>query len=320
MIGTVAAAVVAAAAVVDGVRRHDEPVRAAAATIAEDDTGRSDAAALLGALGARGELVLYDAGCGEHRLMLPSLAQRKADDCRRGVESPDGASIASCVDARVDVQRTAAGEVRRLPGCAPAWRPDGTLTMAFEDEVVTYRPCAGRGQCPQTLIDRAQLERAARRHPTVPDRPARLRAIVDGIAWLSDTRAAVTISIRLGGRFEGLGPLGATAFFDRGAFEPLTPYFRLTGGRLAVSPGSSYVTQTPDVILRSDGSELSLPQHLRGVRDFAWSPDERLLALATPFAVTIVDVGSLERYDRTGGGLRSVTLPLSQSAARLAWR
>ena len=127
MIGTVAAAVVAAAAVVDGVRRHDEPVPAAAATTAEDDTGRSDAAALLGALGARGELVLYDAGCGEHRLLLPSLAQRTIDDCRRGVESPDGASIARCVDARVDVQRTAAGEVHRLPGCAPAWRPDGTL-------------------------------------------------------------------------------------------------------------------------------------------------------------------------------------------------
>ena len=100
----------------------------------------------------------------------------------------------------------------------------------------------------------------------------------------------------------------------------MTPYFRLTGGRLAVSPRGSYVTQTPDVILRPDGSQLSLPQHLRGVRDFAWSPDERLLALATPFAVTVVDVVSLERYDRTGGGLRSVTLPLSQSAARLAWR
>jgi len=319
VIGTVAAAVVAAAAVVDGVRRHDEPL-AAAATTAEDDIGRSDAAALLGALGARGELVLYDAGCDEHRLLLPSLAQRTINDCRRGVESPDGALIARCVDAGVDVQRTAGGEVRRLPGCAPAWRPDGTLTMAFGDEVVTYRPCAGQAQCPETLIGRAQLERAARRHPTVPDRPARLRALVDGIAWLSDTRAAVTISIRLGGRFEGLGPLGATAFFDGGQLEPVTPYFRLTGGRLTASPRGSYITQTPDVILRPDGSQLSLPQHLSGARDFAWSPDERLLALATPFAVTIVDVVSLERYDRTGGGLRSVTLPLSQSAARVAWR
>ena len=84
--------------------------------------------------------------------------------------------------------------------------------------------------------------------------------------------------------------------------EPVVPYFRLTGGRLAVSPRGSYVTQTPDVILRPDGSQVSLPQHLRGARDFAWSPDERLLALAMPFAVEVVDVASLERYDRTGGG------------------
>ena len=177
------------------------------------------------------------------------------------------------------------------------------------------------GQCPETLIGRAELERAARRHPTVPDRPARLRAIVDGIAWLSDTRAAVS---DLDPARRALRRARAARrdrlLRQRNRLEPLTPYFRLTGGRLAASPRGSYVTQTPDVILRPDGSQLSLPQHLRGVRDFAWSPDERLLALATPFAVTIVDVGSLERYDRTGGGLRSVTLPLSQSAARLAWR
>ena len=85
-----------------------------------------------------------------------------------------------------------------------------------------------------------------------------------------------------------------------------------------MSPRGSYVTQTPDVILRRDGSVVSLPPHLRGVRDFAWSPNERLLALATSYAVEIVDVSSLERFDRTGSGLRSVTVP--QAAARLAWR
>lgn len=304
----------AAAAVVDGVRRNGDP---APATTAEDE-GRADAAAALVALGARGELVLYDEGCGEQRLELPSLAQRSAAECRiRGVESADGAQVARCSGDGVEVQ-PAAGEVQRLPGCAPAWRPDGTLTAAFADEVVSFRPCAASNACAETLIGRAQLERAGRLHPTVPDRPTRLRALIDGIAWLSDTRAAVSISIRLGGRLEGLGPLGAIAFFERGRLEPIRPYFRLTGGRLAASPRGSYVTQTPDVILRPDGSQVTLPTHLRDVRDFAWSRDERLLALATRFAVTIVDVSSLERYDRTGGGLRTVTLP--QSASRLAWR
>jgi hypothetical protein len=75
---------------------------------------------------------------------------------------------------------------------------------------------------------------------------------------------------------------------------------------------------TPDVILRPDGSVVSLPSHLADARAFAWSPDERLLALATRFAVVIVPVAGLERFDRDGGGLRSVTLPLT--AADLAWR
>jgi hypothetical protein len=310
-----AAAAVAAAAVVDGARRHDDP---APATTAEDALS-GDAAVALAALGARGELVLYDESCSVQRVALPSLRRRTVTDCRiRGVESPDGTLVARCVDGRVEVQLTATGEVQHLPGCAPAWRPDDTLTLAHRDEVVTFRPCGAHTPCAETLIGRAQLERAARRHPTVPDRPARFRTLVDGVAWLSDTRAAVSMSIRLGGRLDGLGPLGAIAFFQSGRLEPVTPYFRPTGGRLASSPRGSYVTQTPDVILRPDGSPLSLPQHLRGARDFAWSPDERLLALATPSAVEVVDMVSLERYDRTGGGLRSVTLP--HSAARLTWR
>jgi hypothetical protein len=309
-------AAVAAVAVVDGIRRDDGQ---APAVTAEDER-RDDASVALAALGAHGELALYGESCGEQRLTLPSLTTTPAvADCGPpGVASPDGELVAHCSNDRIEVQPTETRGRQHLPGCAPAWRPDGTLTASFGDEVVTFRPCAAPQPCAETLIGRSQLERAARRHPRVPDRPARLRALVDGIAWLSTKRAAVSMSIRLGGRFEGLGPLGAIAFFERGRLETVPPYFRLTGGRLAASPRGSYVTQTPDVILRPDGTQLSLPQHLRGARDFAWSPDERLLALAMPFAVEVVDVASLERYDRTGGGLRSVTLP--QSAARLTWR
>jgi hypothetical protein len=290
VLATAALAAVAVAAVADGVRRDDDPAPAATT---EQEPSTTAAATALRQLGARGELVLSGEHCGEERLTLPSLERRHSDVCRQpGVESPDGG--------------------------ARALRPDGTITAAYGDEVVAFERCRAQRRCAEKLIARAELERAARRHPTVPERPARLRALVDGIAWLSDTRAAVSMSIRLGGRFEGLGPLGAIAFFDDGRLERTPPYYRLTGGRLASSPRGSYVTQTPDVILRGDGSQLSLPQHLRNVQDFAWSPDERLLALATPFAVEVVDVGSLERYDRTGGGLRSVTLP--RSAAHLAWR
>lgn len=173
----------------------------------------------------------------------------------------------------------------------------------------------------QTTIElpQAEVERAARLHPTVPDRIERVRVLVDGVARLSETRVAAALSIRLGGeRGERLGPLSSIAFFEDGRLVPSAPYYRVTGGRLAASPRGGYVTQTPDVILRRDGSHVSLPRHLGDARDFAWSPDERFLAVAGRYATTVIDVASLERYDRTGGGLRSVTIP--QPAARLSWR
>jgi hypothetical protein len=66
------------------------------------------------------------------------------------------------------------------------------------------------------LISRRELHRAARRHPTVPDIPGRLKVLVDGIAWLSQTRAAVLLSIRISGRLAGKGALSEIVFFENG--------------------------------------------------------------------------------------------------------
>lgn len=299
-------------------RRDDDEAPPPAAT---EIQGREELAGQLAQLGARGELVLRDGACGVRLLALPSL-ERVGDDqsgCTpRGAVSPDGATVARCVGARVELfaERRL---VRTLPGCVPAWRPDGTLTVVRQGAIVRFRVCAdGRDTCTRTLIPRAELVRAARRHPTVPDRLTRLVAVVDGVAWLSRTRAAVSISIRLGGRFDRLGPLSALALFEDGRLAETRPYFRVTGGQLGASPQGTYVTQTPDVILRGDGSQVSLPPNFRDARAFAWSPDERFLAVATRYAVSVLAVESLERYDAKGGGLRSVTIP--QPAADVGWR
>lgn len=237
----------------------------------------------------------------------------------QSTRSPDGRLAARCVDDGTEVSVVANGaRLGVMPGCAPAWRPDGMLTAAHGDAVVGYRMCAEPEPCALTLIPRTELERAARRHPKVPDGPTRLRALVDGVAWLSLTKTAVGLSIRLGGRFEGVGPLGTIAFFEHGRLADAQPYFRVTGGTLAASTLGAYVTQTPDVVLRRDGTQVTLPPHLRDVHGFAWSGDDRFLALATGSAVEVLEVASLERYDRTGGGLRSVTLPVSAEA--VAWR
>lgn len=264
--------------------------------------------------------MLYEEGCRVRTLALPSLEQRGDDlsGCApRGAVSPDGATTARCSDEGVELF-AGGGFVRELPGCAPAWRPDGTLTVALEGAIVRFRACGdGRDTCTRTLIPRSELVRAARRHPTSPAL-APLRVLVDGVAWLSDRRAAVLMSIRLTRRFAGMPPLAGIAFFQDGRLLETQPYFRVTGGRLGASPRGTYVTQTPDVILRGDGSQVSLPRHLGDARDFAWSPDERFLVVTGRTAVTVVDVAGLERYDRSGAGLRTVSLP--QAAVAAVWR
>jgi hypothetical protein len=297
------------------VRREGKAAPPPATTEIEDRAGLAQA---LVSLGVRGELVLHDGACGEARLALPGLERRaSALACApTGARSPDGRLVARCIDGRIEVFSATSGELEWFDrGCIPAWRPNRELTAARAGAVVRVRPCS---VCTGLLVSPRELERAARLHPAVPTRIESVRPLVDGIAWLSNERAAISMSVRLGGRFEGIGPVSLVAFFAAGRLDATTPYFRATGGRLAASPRGRYVTLTPDVILRPDGSQVSLPPHLRDVRDFAWSPDERFLALATRFSVVVVPIASLERYDRTGGGLRSVTIP--QAAAGLAWR
>jgi hypothetical protein len=283
--------------------------------------GDPELSAELERLGVHGELVLYGDGCSFHVLALPSLErpEREGACSPRGAVSPGGALVAVCPGDETRVHYTADGGLRNgVPGCSPAWMPNGILTVSYEREVVRFRRCRPFTDCPVALIPHAELERAARRHPTVPNVSVRLRVLVDGIAWLTNTRAAVLLSIRIAGRLDSLGPLSAIAFFEHGRLSETEPYFRAAGGTIAASPRGTYVTQTPDVILRSDGTQVSLPPHLGVVRSFAWSPDERFLALATRFAVVVVDVASLERHDATGGGLRTVTLP--QPAVEVGWR
>ena len=297
-------------AAVDALRTREADERPAATQAELPD--RDALAQQTAGLGVRGELLLYGDGCSVDAVALPALERTPQEgQCSpRGTRSPDGDLVAVCRDDETLVFYTEDGSLRNgYPGCAPAWQPDGTLTLSDARQVFTAEG--------SVLIGAAELERAARRHPTSPAR-APLRVLVDAVAWLSNTRAAVLMSIRLAGRLGGMGPMAGIAFFEQGRLLATQSYFRVTGGRLGASPRGTYVTQSPDVILRGDGSQLSLPPHLRVAHAFAWTEDERSLAIATRFAVTILDVGSLERYDRIGSGLRSVTLPLP--ALDLVWR
>jgi hypothetical protein len=311
--GAAAAAVVVVAAI-DAVRRDNPPAPPAATTDLEN---RDELAAALTELGARGELTLHDGVCGETSLTLPGLERRDSGiGCAPlGARSPVSDLVARCIDGRIEVSSETTRELEWIDrGCMPAWRPDGALTAVYGGQVIRLRPC---GSFPCIAIPLAELERAARLHPAIPDAAERVRPVVDGVAWITDARAAVAISPRLPGA--DFGPIGTVAFFEDGRLLPTTQlHFRNTGEPLAASPHGTYVTQNAGLILRRDGSLLTVPPHFLDARALAWSPDERFLALATRFAVAIVSVASLERYDRVGGGLREVTIP--QTAADLAWR
>ena len=166
-----ALATIVVAATVDAFRREgdEEPTTTTTAQL----VGRDALAAQATHLGVRGQLLLYGYGCHVQLLTLPSLERTEdSSGCvPRGAVSPDGSLVARCLGDETELVHThsaSAGVHGIVPGCAPAWRPDGTLTVARGRAVIRFRACPGPRACAVTLITRSTLERAARRHPTVP--------------------------------------------------------------------------------------------------------------------------------------------------------
>jgi hypothetical protein len=273
-------------AAVDAVRKRDPPRAASVQPVPE----RERLAGRLRAAQAHGELALTaPGGCDKVRWTLPELAPAGTD--RGACTRPDGIT---------------------------AWRPDGLLTELDDRGVVLVLPdCGASVDCRRPLIPRGRLEAAGRRHPNAPLLASRIRVLVDGIAWLTNARAAALLSLRVAGRPDLRGSQ-AVAFFEHGRLDDVTSFFRGDLAGLRASPRGNYVAVAPGFVLRADGSEVSLPRNLVTARAVAWSPDGRWLALALRGAVTLVAAGSIERYDATGSGLRTIDVPLE--AAELAWR
>lgn len=298
-------------------------------------------AAVVGRLrqeGITGVLVSMGERCDLRARRLPRLRPaRLPDGPDVGCEfelSPDGRRLASgtavwrgwsdtyaiCRGRFVDVLVPhRARPIYQYDGCAPAWRPDGRLTVAREEGILEVRPsCPGRPPCERLLLARRRLREAAIRHPATPS-DLRLVAGVDAqaVAWLSAERAVVLLRVRLSGPARGVGPLELVALFDRGRL--LWTRFDAAASELELSPSATYLVVGRREILRGDGSQLSLPPAVaRRARVVAWSPDERWLAVATGISVVVMRTQELERFDRTGRSPRTIVLPFA--ARDLAWR
>jgi hypothetical protein len=329
-----AIAAIAAAALLDALRRDDGGARR---------TGFPNRAALspqLRALGVSGRLIYTDGACRLRVLALPSLVSGRPPDgggvgCSVSV-SPGGTRVASsagrwdrrgrliarCRGSVVDfVEEEGSRPHGSFDGCAPAWRPGGslryvgeealqqvpgTLTLARDGELIQVTGCGVHDlpPCELVLLSRRDLLRAARRHPNAADAASEVSVAVQDAVWLSRSRVvlllAITISFgprdQLVAIFEGRRLVATRARFDRELTE--------------LEARGSIVVGQPDEVFRADGTTVHLPR-LSGVRATAIAPDGRWVAAASRASVHLVRVAS-------GPGVRVVDLPLR--AQDVAWR
>jgi hypothetical protein len=331
---------VGVAAVVDAVRSEGGAARSASRTPAPG----GPAASLVRELEAEGvEGVLYYSDPSDHcrirALRLPALREApppKLRACRFELPQEPGTSAlprgavwhparplaAACVGAHVELSTADGAVSEREAGCTPSWRPDGTLTVIRGGEV--WSACTEAGPpaedaCGRKLLSRSELAGAARAVPFVPAgrrfvRSARPLRVV----WLSDTRAAVLVRIRLRGQGADLGPLAVVAVYEGRRLVGALPH---AGGiDLRASPRRTLVgvLEAGDrvAVVTREGEQWLAAADLPApaVRAIAWSPDERWIAAATPWSVLLIESAALA----DGRPPRVLRLPLA--AADLAWR
>jgi hypothetical protein len=298
-LGTIALAVLAlgvvGAAVADSLGKSVFKERSHAKTHALPVSGvqLSDRAVLAGRLRtgkATGVLYFVDSTCRLHALRLPSLAVTAAPrggGCRALVSpasAPPGWSLwprntplaARCdEDRRVIVSAAAGPSLPMIGGCAPAWRPDGSMTYIRRGAIVQF-PRTGRAQ---VLRSRSQLAGALERLPGLQG-VSGWRAV--RVAWLSSARFAVLASSHSRTVLVVFSGRRVVALRAR---VP-SPVTELRGSPL----GSYVVLGTPSGVRVYDAGRRDLPRVRRFGRlvAVAWSSDERWHAVAEKHRVLLV--------------------------------
>jgi hypothetical protein len=294
-------------------------------------------AARLEAEGIRGVLYYSDAedDCRVHAVELPGLREvppPKLRACRFELPfDPDPAWVprgatwhprdhlsAACTRGRVEVRERSGALVDDVEGCAPAWKPDGTLTVVRDGEIWDIqRPC--EGECGRKLLPAVELSQVARSVRFAPRARRYLRsATAFEVAWLSNTRAAVLVRVALRRRLRVLGPVAVLALYEGRRLLRATQYAGAIA--LRVSPRRTFVGVVEaggrvSIVGRNGRQRLGaadLPSP--STRAVAWSRDERWTAIATRWSVFLLPTADIE----AGRQPRIVRLPLA--ARDLAWR
>lgn len=234
-----------------------------------------------------GLLLVADAECSVQALRLPDLTQEEPSrrpDCAGAVWSDDATLVAECGDGVTAVHNQSRELVRRVRGCSPAWREDGSVGVLDRGSLVlarsVFRPVVL--MTPAEL--RANLEELVEQ-PETYDLVAfdwiatsRFAAVVRGGRLEEQALVVFTTDDRLELIMRGLGRLVSSV-----RVSPLGHYLVLTNN----SPERGFS------VLTRAGERVLLPR-VPDARALAWSPDEEWVALATPAETVVARTGSRE--------------------------
>jgi hypothetical protein len=246
----------------------------------------------------RGVLLVGGSDCSVTALRLPELTQEqppRAPDCGGAVWSADGTLVAECRDG-VTVVRDSHGEpFRRVRGCAPAWNPNGFVSVIRAGNLFLARSVFR----PVPLLTRADV---ADQLSEVEPHPKRYE--LAAVAWMDSSAFAAVVRRRSQPEDQYV------AIFDDGRIEAAVPAFgpRISALRASrdgkVALGRGEVVRE-FVMLGRDGDPLPLPR-VADARAIAWSPDGRWVALATRTNVFIARTGTREFVMRVPVGGESL--------------
>jgi hypothetical protein len=205
----------------------------------------------------------------------------------------DGATIARCRGDEVTIRNVVSGAVLgRTHGCPAAWRPfqggRAQLTHVRKGEIVADGV---------VLVSRADLLEAARKHPNLVGLSGsiRLRVTVPEYGWLDKHHVAAILDVSA----PEIQRERLLVLLDDGRLIGMSVAFGGLLQHLVVSQSGGYAAAEPGTLMSVAGRSWELPRTLGAVNVFAFSPDNRWLAVGTRASVFLVSVTDLQRNEET---------------------
>ena len=234
-----------------------------------------------------GVLLVANAECTVQALRLPDLTPdepSRRPDCAGAVWSDDASLVAECTGGVTAVHNQNRELVRRVRGCSPAWRADGSVGVLDRGSLVLARSVFR----PVVLMTPAELRANLEELVEEPE-------TYDFVAfdWIATSRFAAVVR---GGRLE---EQALVVFTTDDQLELIMRGLGRLVSSVRVSPLGNYLVLTntsPErgfSVLTRQGERVLLPRVPDG-RALAWSPDEKWVALATPEEIVVARTGSRE--------------------------